>query len=404
MNIKKIFDFQKEGIVILFVMGIVLTIFVTINGYKLVNDWYTKSIKKMGEREFTNQKIVTLVNQAVIGDVYENDENAITELKKEDKETTEKKAEDILNSIHMSNGTAYIKDLSVQIANQTVSVLGNIVLNYEEDWFRSLKSGSLPDKRVIYQDNRFVLISEGLEKYVKNREIEVEGYRYEVIGILNGYDETPEEYQICLFGVLNKNTKNLAKTKIISRLQSAANIDIVFGSNICSAEEISRVRDKYIQDNQQFFKRADIKTAQESETEDEQEHKQADTYNYQYIKIFILITIYLISLVNCYQTASLWMLMKKREIAILRICGFDKLELIKRLIGEMGSLYIISIILGGTVEIIYMIMGKNYFRTNEIIVGIIWVLLSILITVIVSMFPALKLINSRKIIEELREL
>ena len=193
MNIKKIFDFQKEGIVILFVMGIVLTIFVTINGYKLVNDWYTKSIKKMGEREFTNQKIVTLVNQAVIGDVYENDENAITELKKEDKETTEKKAEDILNSIHISNGTAYIKDLSVQIANQTVSVLGNIVLNYEEDWFRSLKSGSLPDKRVIYQDNRFVLISEGLEKYVKNREIEVEGYRYEVIGILNGYDETPEE-------------------------------------------------------------------------------------------------------------------------------------------------------------------------------------------------------------------
>ena len=96
--------------------------------------------------------------------------------------------------------------------------------------------------------------------------------------------------------------------------------------------------------------------------------------------------------------------MKKREIAILRICGFDKLELIKRLIGEMGSLYIISIILGSTVEIIYMIMGKNYFRTNEIIVGIIWVLLSILITVIVSMFPALKLINSRKIIEELREL
>ena len=96
--------------------------------------------------------------------------------------------------------------------------------------------------------------------------------------------------------------------------------------------------------------------------------------------------------------------MKKREIAILRICGFDKLELIKRLIGEMGSLYIISIILGSTVEIIYMIMGKNYFRANEIIVGILWVLLSILITVIVSVYPVLKLIQSREIIEELREL
>ena len=74
----------KKGIVFLFVRGIVLTIFVTINGYKLVNDWYTKSIKKTGEKEFSNQKIVSLVNHAVIGDVFTDGENTITELKEED--------------------------------------------------------------------------------------------------------------------------------------------------------------------------------------------------------------------------------------------------------------------------------------------------------------------------------
>ena len=123
----------KKGIGFLFVMGIVLTMFVTINGYKLVNDWYTKSIKKTGEKEFSNQKIVSLVNHAVIGDVFTDGENTITELKEEDQETVDKKSEDIVNSIPMSKGTAYIKDLMAEIANQTVSVRVNVILNYEED-------------------------------------------------------------------------------------------------------------------------------------------------------------------------------------------------------------------------------------------------------------------------------
>ena len=33
----------------------------------------------------------------------------------------------------MSKGTAYIKDLMAEIANQTVSVRVNVILNYEED-------------------------------------------------------------------------------------------------------------------------------------------------------------------------------------------------------------------------------------------------------------------------------
>jgi hypothetical protein len=137
----------------IFLMGMSLSLFVVVNGFRLINNW----VDKQREQE-TSARYTTYINvYPLVGaneyEIYSEEE--FSQLKKE----AQNSIADILGYVSSCDCSSIISGIYRRIGNSTIDTYPiDVVLSYEGFWYRSLGEGKYPSLSEWNDNNVYVVL------------------------------------------------------------------------------------------------------------------------------------------------------------------------------------------------------------------------------------------------------
>lgn len=182
---------------ILFIIGFGLSFFIVLNGYHLLNAWFTQMIKSQSETAYQNHVQFTAATN-VPEKWQQTMEESIAE-----RQQAIIKADELLHILSRQNDTTYIKDIYLPIGSAAQYESTDIILSYSEEWYRTLQSGYYPTKEQVNSGKKFAVISESAKAYAEQSDdgeiIKINGETYFVTGVFENYQASGYDMKICFF-------------------------------------------------------------------------------------------------------------------------------------------------------------------------------------------------------------
>lgn len=388
------FKIRDKEAFILFIIGFGLSFFIVLNGYHLLNAWFTQMIKTQSEASYQNHIQFTAVTN-VPDERQQTIEESINE-----RQQTMPKADKLLHLLSKQNETTYIKSITLPIGSASQYENTNIILSYNEEWYRTLQAGHYPTKeQVMNHKKHYVVISESAQTYVEQSNegdyIKINGEKYFVTGVFENYQASGYDMEISFFYLPDEGyQQDIIHERIIEHLINGWPLDICLGSNT-----------KDVSDTAQNLMNI-IKTTFDCSV-DISDYSTDDSIAqfYSGIKALVLGILFFVSILNCMQITKLWMVRKQKELIILKTYGFANYQIVGRIVTELVQMMLISFLCVAILDIFYMInttsiqvSPKTYFQNAFLL------LIAFVIIITLTMAPIIESVKKIEPAIGLREL
>lgn len=370
------FKIRDKETFILFIIGFGLSFFIVLNGYHLLNAWFTQMVKSQSETSYLNHVQFTAAT-----DVPERRQQTMEEGIAEQQQAIIK-ADDLLHILSRQTDTTYLKDISLPIGSAAQYESTDIILSYNEEWYRTLQSGYYPTKEQVNSGKKFAVISESAKAYVEQSDdgeiIKINGETYFVTGVFENYQASGYDMKICFFYSPDEGyQQDIIHERIADHLINGWPFDICLGSNV---QDVADAAKQLMDTIQSKF---DCSTDVSDYSEDNSIAK-----FYAGIKAVVLGILFFVSILNCIQITRLWMVRKQKDLIILKTYGFENYQIVARLAGELVQMMLISLLCVVLLDTLYMIRTASFSLSLRVYVqNASLLLIAFIIVIILTMAP-----------------
>lgn len=370
------FKIRDKETFILFIIGFGLSFFIVLNGYHLLNAWFTQMVKSQSETSYQNHVQFTAAT-----DVPERRQQTMEESIAEQQQAIIK-ADELLHILSRQTDTTYIRDIYLPIGSAAQYEPTDIILSYSEEWYRTLQSGYYPTKEQVNSGKKFAVISESAKAYVEQSEegeiIKINGETYFVTGVFENYQASGYDMKICFFYSPDEGyQQDIIHERIADHLINGWPFDICLGSNV---QDIADAAKQLMDTIQSKF---DCSTDVSDYSEDNSIAK-----FYAGIKAVVLGILFFVSILNCIQITRLWMVRKQKDLIILKTYGFENYQIVARLTGELVQMMLISLLCVILLDTLYMIRTASFALSLRVYVqNASLLLIAFIIVIILTMAP-----------------
>lgn len=370
------FKIRDKETFILFIIGFGLSFFIVLNGYHLLNAWFTQMVKSQSETSYQNHVQFTAAT-----DVPERRQQTMEESIAEQQQAIIK-ADELLHTLSRQTDTTYIKDIYLPIGSAAQYESTDIILSYNEEWYRTLQSGYYPTEEQLNSGKKFAVISESAKAYVEQSEegeiIKINGETYFVTGVFENYQASGYDMKICFFYSPDEGyQQDIIHERIADHLINGWPFDICLGSNV---QDVADAAKQLMDTIQSKF---DCSTDVSDYSEDNSIAK-----FYAGIKAVVLGILFFVSILNCIQITRLWMVRKQKDLIILKTYGFENYQIVARLAGELVQMMLISLLCVILLDTLYMIRTASFALSLRVYVqNASLLLIAFIIVIILTMAP-----------------
>ncbi len=353
---------DKESF-ILFVIGIGLSFFVVLNGYHLLNAWVNQMLKKTNESGFQNCITLEIYSSERKKDesvTYISDNVGSVDEGLKLQEECLSIAEEVLNALEKQDKVVYIQDIYLPVGEASEEQPVNVVLAGEEEWYRTLQSGTYPTKTQWWQNGGVAIINENARKYVEiidgQELIRVDGEEYLVNGIFEEYQAVDTEIEIVIYH------SSLKERDVIHQMLAKA-FENGFERRICIGSNVQDVKEdgERIKAELELIEGCSVNVL---------EYNANETNGLFYVKLkgTILVILFIISLINCWQIVKLWIVRKRKDMVILKAFGMSNMRIMRFLLSELLLMIASSVFIVCLLELIYNAITRNVEMDWQIMV------------------------------------
>ena len=346
--------FRESATSILFILGLTVSCFILINVAELI-----QKINK--ENKVINNFRYTTSSYLDGTELFYNCEDQITISNNLTKLVTSRLSEE-------TSGNTYL-ELQVNVNEKIDTYTANIVMQLNEE----TKINCNKDYDVTEENG--IIIGESLLQFTtdKNgvRTIMIGGNTMKVIGIMKNemsggvdntiyifWDNCDEQMKEYINNIISKEIKGILKFTYRSE-QDIANIYKNFVNNMeKNGFKVFIIDAYYDGDYQNFWYR---------------------TYN----SIFMGISL-ILSILNCFTVSYLWLINRKKELAIRKAYGYSILQITGMMIKDVIKLCIPACILAEIVQFIYITAIGGEVFTGQVFMKILFVCIGMLVITIVN--------------------
>lgn len=361
---------------ILFIIGFGLSFFIVLNGYHLLNAWFTQMVKSQSETAYQNH-----VQFTAAANVPESQQQTIEESIAQRQQAT-MKADELLHILSRQTDTTYIKGIYLPIGSAAQYESTDIILSYSEEWYRTLQSGCYPTKEQLNSGKKYAVISESAKTYVEQSDegefIKINGEIYFVTGIFENYQASGYDMEISFFYSPDEGyQQDIIHERIADHLINGFPLEISMGSN---TQDVTNPAKQLIDTIESEF---DCSTAVSDYSEDNSIAK-----FYAGIKAVVLGILFFVSILNCIQITRLWMVRKQKDLIILKTYGFENYQIVMRLVTELVKMMFISLLCVVLLDTLYMIRTAAFTLSLRVYVqNASLLLIAFIIVIILTMAP-----------------
>lgn len=370
------FKIRDKETFILFIIGFGLSFFIVLNGYHLLNAWFTQMIKSQSKASYQNHVQFTAATN-----VPERRQQTMEESFAERQQAI-MKTDELLHILSRQNDTTYIKDIYLPIGSAAQYESTDIILSYNEEWYRTLQSGYYPTKEQINSGKKYAVISDSAKAYVEQSEegeiIKINGEPYFVTGVFENYQASGYDMEISFFYLPDIDyQKDIIHQRVAKHLLYGWSLDICLGSN---TQDVTDSAKQLMDTIESEF---DCSTAVSDYSEDTSIAK-----FYAGIKAVVLGILFFVSILNCIQITRLWMVRKQKDLIILKTYGFENYQIAARLAGELVQMMLISLLCVVLLDTLYMIRTASFSLSLRVYVqNASLLLIAFIIIIILTMAP-----------------
>lgn len=387
------FKIRDKETFILFIIGFGLSFFIVLNGYHLLNAWFTQMIKSQSEASYQNHVQFTAATN-----VPERRQQTMEESFAERQQAIVK-TDELLHILSRQNDTTYIKDIYLPIGSAAQYESTDIILSYSEEWYRTLQSGYYPTKEQLNSGKKYAVISESAKAYVEQAEdgeiIKINGHAYWVTGVFDNYQASGYDMKICFFYSPDEGyQQDIIHERIADYLINGFPLDISIGSNTQDVSDAAKELTDIIESK--FNCSTDVSDYSEDTS---------IAKFYAGIKAVVLGILFFVSILNCIQITRLWMVRKQKDLIILKTYGFENYQIVARLAGELVQMMLISLLCIVLLDTLYMIRTASFSLSLWVYVqNASLLLIAFIIVIILTMAPITEQVKKIEPAIGLREL
>lgn len=255
------------------------------------------------------------------------------------------------------------------------------------------------------EDEYTVVIGESIKPFVIQRENEdylyVDGEYYKVTGIAKNYGSGGYDSSIYLLADKNglKNVQEKVSKELISDIMVGFSREITAYSNNPKIVENINAAKKELENNYPLH--IDI----ESESAEGMTESDVMNFLYENLNKFFMPILLFFSIGSCYSITSLWIKVRKTDIAVKITYGYGKAQIYKWILKELSILLGISLVISLMTRAIYMaVYGELHLLVENVGYDVLIIAGAMCITLFVTSLGAYK--YSKEIIpaEVLKEL
>ncbi|MBD5137288.1 MAG: hypothetical protein HDT39_15265 [Lachnospiraceae bacterium] len=361
----------------LLMIGFSLTIFISMVCCGLVN-----SILNSKESDIKESCYMNIYHT---GRVVEEDDNGTFSYIEEGAQIIE--FDTIYSIMKKNNINFHVQDFVHIGDGQEEQKTAVIIYSFNETIPFSLESGYIDWS----EDERTVIIGESIKPFMTRMDNEnylyVNGVYYKVTGVAEnngsgGYDSS-------LYFVMNSNDNNnfptYVREKTVSDIMNGFKREItVYGNDSGIEDNLSNVKAE-LENN--YSLHVDI----DNESSIEMTENKAVNFLYRNLNMVFMPLLFLFSIGSCYSITSLWVKVRRTEIAIRITYGFGKFKMYMWIMKEIGILLGISLTVSVSMRVLYLAaFGELYTLSDNIIYDILIVSGGMLITLVITSFGAYK--------------
>ncbi len=357
---------QDKKIQALFIIGFAITLFVVLNGYSLMSQWYNSY--ENGKLSYAYATYNDLEDIRAFdsdsGFEYANDSEYAEAIKTD--------ASFLVSTLQNKDATTYLNFwLDINFLNDG-GVMADVVFSCPCKWYGALSNGDLPTDEDLASGKYMVLIGESFLDYTitvnGTMYIELLGENFEVVGVLDNYQLTDEDYSLVIF------YPNLEENVVLEYLEDILKsrvVTLVVGSDTgsvdaCTADIIESLESAGVM--KKIASGIQVYTAY------------ATNKSYYIIKLIVIILVYIISLINCIYIALLWARHRRADYVIMRIYGLERDQITGLLMKEMAKYMGASFLVALAMELIYeLIFNGRLTGVTLNMTGVYMVLIALLI-------------------------
>lgn len=379
---------------ILLMVGFGLTLFITMVCCGLVKD-ILNSKKKNADNSLTYYYLNLYHTDRVI----ENYENGTLSYAEEESERIQ--FEPIYKIMEKYNVNFYSGEFVYIGEGQEQQRKATVIYHFDKTLPFSLESGYVDWD----EDEYTVVIGESIKPFVIQRENEdylyVDGEYYKVTGIAKNYGSGGYDSSIYLLADKNglKNVQEKVSKELISDIMVGFSREITAYSNNPKIVENINAAKKELENNYPLH--IDI----ESESAEGMTESDVMNFLYENLNKFFMPILLFFSIGSCYSITSLWIKVRKTDIAVKITYGYGKAQIYKWILKELSILLGISLVISLMTRAIYMaVYGELHLLVENVGYDVLIIAGAMCITLFVTSLGAYK--YSKEIIpaEVLKEL
>ncbi|WP_295077992.1 FtsX-like permease family protein [Ruminococcus sp.] len=255
---------------------------------------------------------------------------------------------DIINSLRDLNCNASIEGVGICINNQIDNMFPKIIINTQDDYKLQLNNNKIVSSNIYEYE---LIVGESIIKLsdIQNvNQLHVADMSVPIQGVLKNNNAASIDYSILfIYDNCNENLKQYLTNQICDVFR-----DFNIKVNLYSDYPIDKESNKFI---------GNMKSLDVACENYISKYKGSDYQNYWYRfynKIFITICL-VFSLFTCFSLSFLWILGRKKEIAIRKAFGFSDFSIFKLLMKDIAKLTVSATLISIVVEIVYCIVFNN---------------------------------------------
>ena len=288
-----------------------------------------------------------------------------------------------VDKLKLQKGNVILTNIYIRAGDADVYLPSEIVLKQNEPLVEELQTGRYPTGSELMHHRNCVVIGSGVLQYVKKlgkeKVLSVDDKNYEVLGILKDTTGSGMDDRIILFyDCLYEQTKNEIDDGL--RVGGRTYFTVLYGSNQGTLTETKRLENWLYQiTSQAYFTKTENSKLEESYTyKDVREMQRYNTY--------ILYVLFGFCMCSCFIVSSIWVKRRKKELVIRKAFGSGFWKIFGVLLKDVGVMIGISVLFDIVLLIVQTIItGKDWIRQAYMKDNIIYIAISVVVVLIVTM-------------------
>lgn len=276
-------------------------------------------------------------------------------------EKVSKELRHLLDNVSYEKGTIFVTGIHGAYDDSDDWVPITLLVSPNEEYYRTLKEGNY-DK-----DSSSVYVGVDIASVVEDNQVKLFGKVMKIGGIFKNYG-VDEDREICVqYEDMTDEMKQLYVTRYASNMVDACEYEYEYEDRLFTISVGSNQSEKDMESAKEaleaIVKQYDILYMEPVEVLPDTQ-TESSTQAFRQLKNILMGIICLFSLINIYQITKVWIVKKRKNVAVMRACGVEYRKIYGRMYGELGVHMLVSFVV--MMVLMAIVAGTHIYEVQSI--------------------------------------